>query len=383
MKTPTTYDVLVVGAGPAGAAAAILLADSGARVALLDAARFPRPKPCAGWLNALAVRRFPFLDKVRRKVRAVPFRTLVFHSPDLAQTARYSGRSHLGYIVSRRAFDAELVRLAARAGAKTILGRRAERIEARETGVAAVLAGGRRIAARLLVGADGASSLVARDLALRDPWTPDHVVSALARDVRLTKKQLADGFGHAAVHVALAFGGAPGYAWAFPGNQSVNIGIGVRGTEAARLRPLYDAWVEGLRRTGRLPKSADARNPDAALIPAGAAIEFDNHVGKRTVLIGDAGGFAAAATAEGIYPAVWSAAIAARCILEALAADRGQVKGTTCQDALLEFRSAWRREMAPYLQMPNVNLAFLVPLIFTNQEIANRFARAFLFGENL
>jgi hypothetical protein len=39
--------------------------------------------------------------------------------------------------------------------------------------------------------------------------------------------------------------------------------------------------------------------------------------------------------------------------------------------------------MASYLQMPNVNLAFLLPLVFTNQEIADRFARAFLFGENL
>ncbi|MGB2781474.1 MAG: hypothetical protein WBD63_08365, partial [Phycisphaerae bacterium] len=151
----------------------------------------------------------------------------------------------------------------------------------------------------------------------------------------------------------------------------------------ARLRSLYDAWVKGLRDTGRLPKGAHTAKPVAAIIPAGAAIEFENHVGKRTVLIGDAGGFAAAASGEGIYPAVWSASIAARCILEALAADRGERKGTTCQDALLEFRSAWRREMAPYLQMPNVNLQFLLPLIFTNRRIADRFARAFLFGENL
>jgi hypothetical protein len=39
--------------------------------------------------------------------------------------------------------------------------------------------------------------------------------------------------------------------------------------------------------------------------------------------------------------------------------------------------------MAPHLQMPNVNVAFLLPLIYTNQEIADRFGRAFLFGDNL
>ena len=376
------YDCLVVGAGPAGAAAAVLLADHGASVALVDAARFPRAKSCAGWLNARAVRDFPFLDAVRRKVRAAPFRRLLFHSPDLQATACYSSRSHLGYIVSRKKFDAALVRLAADAGAKTFLGRKVVAVQAAERDVTLTLASGRRLVGRLLVGADGAAGIVARSLGLRDHWENHQVVACLAKDVPLTKKQLADGF-QGAIHVALGFGGASGYAWAFPGAGAVNVGIGVRATEAGCLPSLYDAWVQGLRDKRMLPKGANAAKPSAAVIPAGAAIEFDNHVGKRTLLVGDAGGFAAAATGEGIYPAIWSASIAARSILEALAADRGEKKGTTCQDALLAFRSEWRREMASYLQMPNVNLAFLLPLVFTNQEIADRFARAFLFGENL
>jgi len=376
------YDVLVVGAGPAGAAAAKILADHGATVALVDGARFPRAKPCAGWLNARAVRDFPFLNTVRRKVRAAPFRCLLFHSPDLQATARYSSRSHLGYIVSRKKFDAALVRVAADAGAKTFLGRKVVAVQAAERNVTLTLASGRRLVGRLLVGADGAAGMVARSLGLRERWTDQQIVACLAKDVPLTRKQSADGF-QGAIHVALGFGGASGYAWAFPGAGVVNVGIGVRATEAARLPSLYDAWTDGLREKGMLPKGANLARPSGAVIPAGAAIEFDNHVGKRTILVGDAGGFAAAATGEGIYPGIWSASIAARCILEALAADRSEKKGTTCQDALLTFRSEWRRDMASYLQMPNVNLAFLLPLVFTNQEIADRFARAFLFGENL
>jgi len=378
------YDVIVAGAGPAGSTTAKLLADAGARVALVDAARFPRDKTCAGWLNARAVARFAFLDAARRKVGAAPFKRLVFHSPDLSATARYATRSHLGYIVRRRAFDAELLRLARRAGADAVLGRKIVDVHAGEHEVAVRLSSRRRLTGRLLVGADGAASPVARMTGLRQRWDDRQLVWCLARQVALTKKQVTDGFsGGGEIHVALGFGGAPGYAWAFPGSDFAGIGVGIRGGDGARLKSLYAAWAAHLKEKGFLPPRGGTARPDAAPVPAGAAIEFENHVGKRTLLVGDAGGFASAASGEGIYPAVRSAAVAAECLQKALAADRGQTPGATCQDELMRFKTEWRRELAAYLQMPNVNMTFLLPLIFTNQEIADRFARAFLFGENL
>lgn len=378
------YDVIVVGAGPAGSCAAKMLADAGAAVALVDAARFPRAKPCAGWLNARAAREFKFLDPVRRKIGAAPFTRLIFHSPDLAHTAEYGGRSHLGYIVSRRRFDAELVRLARAAGAETFLGRKATAVEAGECKVRVRLARGRCLTGRILIGADGVHSAVARGLSLRERWEQHQLVMCLSSDVPLTEKQMADCFaGGRAIHVALGFGLAPGYAWAFPGAGYVNVGVGVRSEEAPRLSALYKEWIAGLREHRLLPAKIGRKKPEGAAIPAGGALEFENHVGKRTLLIGDAGGFASASTGEGIYPGIRSATVAAECVLEALAADRGNRRGATCQDELLRFKHEWRRRMAPYLQMPNVNVAFLLPMIFTNREIAKRFARAFLFGENL
>jgi flavin-dependent dehydrogenase len=106
-------------------------------------------------------------------------------------------------------------------------------------------------------------------------------------------------------------------------------------------------------------------------------------VSAAMVLVGDAGGFASAATGEGLYPSVRSAAIAVESILKALAADRAGIAAVHCQDELQAFKYLWRQQLAAYLQMPNVNLTFLLPLIYTNQEIADRFGRAFLFGENL
>ncbi len=376
-------DVVIVGAGPAGASAAGFLAGAGAKVVLVDAARFPRPKPCAGWLSDKAVRDFTFVNAARRKVKATPFKRLTFHSPDLLLEAQYGTRAHAGHVVLRRKFDAALVQAAKRAGAKTVLGKKVVTVEIGEREATAVLQGGRRVTGRILVGADGVNSTVARAAGLRARWNDEHLVRTLSKIIPLTARQKTACFGTSSVHVSLGFGGAAGYAWAFPGARHASVGVGVRGPDAGRPKDLYAAWVEGLRAKDMLPKGADLAGPVSAAVPAGAAVEFENHVGKRTVLIGDAGGFASAASGEGIYPAIMSADVASECILKALAADHGKIEGTTCQDELLKFRSRWRERMAPHLQMPNVNITFLLPLIFTNQEICDRFARAFLFGENL
>jgi geranylgeranyl reductase family protein len=382
MKATNIYDVVVVGAGPAGACAAKFLADAGASVALVDGAKFPRPKTCGGWLSSKAVREFPFLDAVRRTVKAAPFRRLVFHSPDLKQSAEFASRAIAGFVVRREKFDAQLVRQAVRAGAKAVLGRRVVAIASGEQTMAAVLASGTRIAGRIIIGADGVHSTVARAVGLRPRWELQQLVVCCAKTVALTARQQR-GCPEGAVHVALGFGQAPGYAWAFPGKGFVNVGVGVRGAEDHQLRALYDAWVRGLQEKGILPRGNGAANPKSAAVPAGAALEFESHVGKRTILIGDAGGFASAATGEGIYPGIQSAAIAAGCVLRALDADRKRTKAVHCQDELQTFKSVWRQTMAPHLQMPNVNVAFLLPLIYTNQEIADRSGRAFLFGDNL
>jgi geranylgeranyl reductase family protein len=383
MKSSSEFDVIVVGAGPAGACAAKFLADAGARVALVDGARFPRRKTCAGWVNIKAVREFPFLDGVRRAVKAAPLRRLVFHSSDLSETAQFASRATAGYIVRREKFDTALLRLAEKAGARAFLGRRVVAIETGEQAATVVLASGARIAGRILIGADGTQSTVARAAGLRGQWEPQQLIVCLSKVIPLTARQRAACFGPAEIHVSLGFGRAPGYAWAFPGAAHVAVGMGVRGGDDHRLRPLYDAWVKGLQAMGLLPKGAVGANPEGAVVPAGAALEFESHVGKRTLLIGDAGGFASAATGEGIYPGIQSAAVAAGCILRALDADRTPKKGVHCQDELQTFKTLWRQTMAPHLQMPNVNVAFLLPLIYTNQEIADRFGRAFLFGDNL
>jgi len=378
------YDVIVVGAGPAGASAARYLADGGAAVALVDGETFPRRKPCAGWVNRQAAEDDSVIDHARRDTDAAPFKRLVFHAPDLEQTAEFRSRSHVGYVARRDIFDAALLDAAEAAGAEVFVGRSAKHINAGERGATVVLTSGKRLRGRVLVGADGVHSPVARATGLRERWKPTQLVHTLSAVVPLTARQVKACYGSSpAIHVSPTFGGATGYAWAFPGRRHVHAGVGARSGEEHLMQPVFAQWLEALSRLGLLPEKANVPRPEGWPIPAGAAVEFENHVGKRTVLIGDAGGFASAATGEGIYPAVRSARLAAGCILAALEADADDAPGSTCQDELLKFRSLWRRDMAGYLQMPNVNISFLLPLIYTNQEICDRFAKAFLFGENL
>ena len=79
---------------------------------------------------------------------------------------------------------------------------------------------------------------------------------------------------------------------------------------------------------------------------------------------------------EGIYPAIWSARLAAETCAKAAA-------GTHPQDQLREFSTAWRSAMGEYLRLPNTDLHFLLPLVFSNRQMAQKMAAAVWRGENI
>jgi geranylgeranyl reductase family protein len=290
------WDVTVVGAGPAGSTAARDLARGGARVCLLDRARFPRPKACGGALSPRVLRHLPpgFEPLLRAQVRRAVFTFRSGRPFELTSTAPMS------YMVCRDEFDGWLRDQAEGAGACVRDGRAVSAIERRGSEFL-VRANGDTLQSDWVIGADGASSVVAAQLFARRP--PARAIAVEA--------EVAWPAGQAADTVLVDVGRYPGgYGWVFPKGDRVNLGVMLDFAHGRELRGAMDAFVRGLPglpaewRACSLtaPVSAPAREP-APCAAAGA------------LLVGDAARLTDPFLGEGIYPAIRSGAFAASALL--------------------------------------------------------------------
>jgi geranylgeranyl reductase family protein len=294
------FDAIVVGAGPAGSVTAVHLARAGARVLVVDKARFPRDKPCGGGLTLRAVKELPVSPEpvVEHRVNRVGLRL------------RYGRRIERGsptpfiLMTQRRRLDHYLLEQAAAAGADVRDGVKVTDIAVGDDGVS-VSVGGEQVRAAALVGADGANGIVRRVAGLRTEYA-----MAVAFEGNVPNKTArADRYaGMAEVELAIVPGG---YGWVFPKGDHVNVGVGGWESEGPTLRRHLErlceqhgiafAAVEDLR-GHRLP----LRRPGS-----------DASSG-RVLLVGDAAGLVDPLSGDGLYEAFVSARIASRWIPDLL-----------------------------------------------------------------
>jgi geranylgeranyl reductase family protein len=163
--------VIVVGGGPAGAATAALLARDGFDVLLLDRARFPRDKPCGEFLTPETERVLSDLGVWKSVLSAgmSPIDSVLLRSPS-GKEARYMPSDGVaGWSILRRDLDAALLIHAKTRGAEVREGTSVRGILRRADKCLGVRLDGEEITARLVIGADGTHSMVARELGLVRP----------------------------------------------------------------------------------------------------------------------------------------------------------------------------------------------------------------------
>ena len=328
--TALSAEVIVVGGGPAGAATAIALRRRGIDVLVIDRASFPRDKVCGDVLLPEAQHTLHSLGLDLKKIRSIAYpclgaRYVPGQGSEIAGDFRDGdGRSRPWWMVRRREFDEWLLAQAARAGASIVEGISVDNVLRDGDSVCGVETRGRngrpqRIRARVVVGADGASSTIARAVGAA-PMQAEHV--CLAGRAYVSGVSLPQPY----LEVFTTPRALPGCAWIVPiGANEVNVGVGLVQRTARQLQRTPQQLFDELRResplfTDRLSAAGPITLRGWTLPAASARRRLS---GAGWLLVGDAGAMVDPFTGHGIHTAIAAGQIAGETIAEALTADDG------------------------------------------------------------
>lgn len=334
----TTYDAVIVGAGPGGSAAAYFLARAGARVAVVERKHFPRPKTCGDGLTPRATK---VLEEIGcgpamlgyQKVRGLRVRsggrTLDLDFP------RLSNFDDHGYVRPRRDLDSDIANAARSAGAEYHFG-----LEA----VAPVVEGGRvdgvryvrkeaapgggvrrvdegEIRAHFTVVADGASSPFGRALGLeRNRGYP----LGLAIRTYYSSPRASDDLFESWLELRKDGELLPGYGWIFPvGDGTVNVGVGLLSTfgrwRSVNLSWLQRAFIDMLPSSYGITHDSQTEKYQSGRLPMGGSLE--RTYGPGFLVIGDAAGMVNPFNGEGIAYALETGKLGAGILSQVLASE--------------------------------------------------------------
>ena len=299
------FDVIVAGGGVGGAAAAFFLKQAGLTTLVIEKAQYPRYKACGGAIPRQTLDRFPF--DFTGIIQAAPAHARLAYADLPAIDVPLPGRPVA--MVMRSEFDAFLL---AHSGAEVLEGTTVTDVIEHKDAVE-IKTGDRRITARYLVGADGATSTIARCLGLRKDR---YLGGTLEAEVPIQgSSRLREEYGDRAVFSLAAVDW--GYAWVFPKGDLLSVGIGrFRTGRVSLLQALqcemtrFGIPLEGVKIHGHPLPCYQARP-----WPFWRGQPQEPISTRRCLLVGDAAGLVDPLLGEGIRYAITSARIAAEAIV--------------------------------------------------------------------
>lgn len=298
-------ELLVVGAGPAGSAAATWAARSGIQTTIIDKEKFPRDKPCGDGLTPRAIKELTALglaDWLSTKPRNIGLRAAGF-GQELLLPWKSPSLPEWGSAVPRTELDNQILECARQAGVTVHDGVAAENVELNNGAISTVITKkddefiGYK--AKNVIIADGVRSHLGRNL--KRTWHRDTAYGVAAR-AYIKSERHNDPW----ISSHLELRGEQneilsGYGWIFPqGNGEVNIGVGTLATQKRpanlNLRALMSQYTELQREQWKL--QGELRLPWSAMLPMGGAVSGVG--GKNYMFIGDAAGCVNPLNGEGI-----------------------------------------------------------------------------------
>lgn len=323
----SSYDIIIVGAGPAGATLGYELGRRGLAVLILEKEKLPRGKPCAGGITFRAANLLDF--DISAVTEGIAYGARIMYQ--LSDECIKRHKEPLIYMVMRSKFDHFLVQKAQEAGAAVIDGVRADQLEITASRVKVVTPEG-PFTAEILAGADGAKGMVAKKLGLMRDVELD---LGLEAEVSVAEDKLADWDSL----IGLDLGQIPGgYGWVFPKKDHLSVGVEGPVHLSKRFKPYLERLLQHL---GNY-QVTDFKGHLMPMRRRGMAIQRGN-----VLLLGDAAGLIHPLSGEGIYYAIKSAQLAAPVIASALRSGTINLK---------DYQEAVDTQLMPSLELGRVLL---------------------------
>ena len=319
-RVPTRVEVLIVGAGPSGAAAAIELQRSGTAVTLVDKAVFPRDKCCGDGLTTGALRRLEHLGLDVAQVPSWQWVDDVHISSPKGYTVNFAlprGDGRFSAIATRNDLDHALLRVAEKAGARVVTGAAVTSASQHSDAVRVAIDGVGVVAAERVIAADGMWSPLRKMLGTssarseREPYLGEwHAYRQYFNNVHTVDSR--------DIWVWFEKDLLPGYAWSFPlADGGLNVGFGVERADGIKTNTMKALWASLLERPHiRAVIGADAQAVDSPKAwPIPAAITHAPLSDGRVLFVGDAARACDILTGEGIGQALQTGMMAAAAML--------------------------------------------------------------------